>query len=80
VDTLIIQSDDQAGRKFTSAETEVDEGYVRSVLEEQALRLRRSCGWSDDICSQGLEDVLNGSADIPGIIHQEDIQALQRSR
>jgi hypothetical protein len=50
------------------------------VLEEQALRFRRSCGWSDDICSQGLEYILNGFADIPGILHQEDIQALQRSR
>jgi hypothetical protein len=59
---------------------EVDEGYVRSVLEEHALRFRRSCGWSDDICSQGLEYILYGFADIPGILHQEDIQALQRGR
>jgi len=46
-----MQPSDQAIGQFAPSEMEVDEGYVRSVLGEQALSLSRNCGWPDHVRS-----------------------------
>ena len=48
---LLMQPSDQAVGQFASSEMEVNEGYVRSVLGEQALGLGRGRCRSHDIRS-----------------------------
>ena len=50
-----MQPCNQAVRKFAVSEVEVDEGYVRSVLGEQALGLGRSRGRTGYFRSQKLK-------------------------
>jgi hypothetical protein len=42
-----MQPSDQAVGQFAPSEMDIDEGYVQSVLGEQALGLGCSRGWSD---------------------------------
>jgi hypothetical protein len=48
-DALIMQPSDQVAGQFAPSETEVDEGYARNALGEQALGLGRSRGWSGHV-------------------------------
>jgi hypothetical protein len=72
-----MQPSDQVVGQFASSKMEVDEGYVRSMLGEKALGLSRIRGWPGHGRSQELKQALDGFADTPGILDQEDIQALQ---
>ena len=74
---LIMQPIDEAVGPLATSEIEVDKGYVGSVLGDQALSLGRGRDRSDHIRSQGSKKPLQGYAELPGILDQEDTHALQ---
>ena len=60
-DILIMQPSDQAVGQLAPSEMEVDEGYVRRMLGEQAFGLGRSRGWSGHLRSQGSSRLFTAS-------------------
>ena len=72
-----MQSIDQAIGPLAPSEIEVDKGYVGGMIGDQALGLGRGRDWSVHIRSPGPKQVLQGYADVPRVLDQEDTQALQ---
>ncbi len=77
---LFVQSINQAVGPLAVSQIDVDDGYVRSALGNEALGIRYGGGRTGYICSQCTKQTLHGIADVPGILNQEDTRAFQFRR
>jgi len=72
-----MQPVDQAVGQFVVAQIEIDESDVGHALGGQALRLGRGRGGSGHVRPKELEQALHRHAEMPGILDQQDMDALQ---
>ena len=75
-----MQTINQVVGPLAVPQIDVDEGYIGSVLRNQALGVRYGGSRTGYIRSQYAKQTLHGVAELPGIFNQQDARAVQFRR
>ena len=73
----IMQPVDQVVGPLAAAQVQIDQGDRGGLLGGRAIGLGRGGDRSGHIRAPGLEKVLQGDAEMPGVLDQEDAHTLQ---
>src|SRR5271170_1630769 len=76
-DAAIMQPVDQVVGPLAAAQVQVDKGDRRGLLGGRAIGLGGGRDGSGHIRAPGLEQVLQGDAEMPGVLDQKDALTLQ---